>query len=113
MTQQQIELFIASHPGMFPPAAMLRIYQMLQDAPESKNLILQSLDFKNPTAALILSLLLGYLGIDRFYIGDIGQGVGKLLTGGGCGVWTIIDWFLITDAARQKNLTLLCQACSY
>ncbi len=113
MTQQQIELFIASHPGMFPPAAMPRIYQMLQDAPESKNLILQSLDFKNPTAALILSLLLGYLGIDRFYIGDIGQGVGKLLTGGGCGVWTIIDWFLITDAARQKNLTLLCQACSY
>ena len=30
-------------------------------------------------------------------------GVGKLLTCGGCGIWSIVDWFLIMDATRQSN----------
>src|SRR5262245_31439407 len=61
---------------------------------------------KNPTTALILGLFLGTLGIDRFYVGSIGLGVGKLLTGGGLGIWTIIDWFLIRGAARKKNMRM-------
>lgn len=60
---------------------------------------------KNPTTALILGLFLGMWGVDRFYIGDIGLGVGKLFTLGGLGVWAIIDWFLIMSAARKKNYT--------
>ena len=45
--------------------------------------------------ALLLSILLGGLGIDRFYLGYIGLGILKLLTGGGCGIWWIIDIVLI------------------
>jgi hypothetical protein len=45
--------------------------------------------------ALILAILIGGLGIDRFYLGHIGLGIVKLLTLGGCGVWTIIDVILI------------------
>ena len=113
MIQQQVDLFIASHQGMFPAAMMMQVYDMLSNAPEEKNISLQCIDFKNPTTALLLSIFLGYLGIDRFYLGDIMQGVGKLITGGGCGVWTVIDWFLIMDAARNKNFQLLSQARSY
>ena len=58
---------------------------------------------KDPTAALLLSIFLGVLGVDRFYIGDIGLGVAKLLTGGGFFIWGIIDWFLIRNAAAAKN----------
>ena len=43
----------------------------------------------------------GYLGIDRFLIGDTGLGIAKLLTCGGLGVWTIIDWFLIMGATSE------------
>ena len=57
--------------------------------------------------SLIISLFLGYLGIDRFIIGDIGMGIGKLLTGGGCGIWSIVDWFLIMKATKEKNLQKL------
>ncbi|MFN3640643.1 MAG: TM2 domain-containing protein, partial [Flavobacterium sp.] len=44
------------------------------------------------------------LGVDRFYIGDTGMGVGKLLTCGGLGIWAIVDWFLIMGATREKNM---------
>ena len=113
MIQQKVDLFIASHQGMFPDAMKMQVYDMLSNSPEEKNISLQCIDFKNPTTALLLSIFLGYLGIDRFYLGDIMQGVGKLITGGGCGVWTVIDWFLIMDAARNKNFQLLSQALSY
>jgi hypothetical protein len=50
---------------------------------------------KDWTVALILSALLGTLGVDRFYLGYIGLGILKLVTVGGCGVWWLIDVILI------------------
>ena len=58
---------------------------------------------KDRTLALILSILLGTLGIDRFYIGDMGIGILKLLTAGVCGVLYVIDWFMITGKTDEYN----------
>ena len=76
---------------------------------DSKWSLIQTIQFKDPTTSLIISLLGGSLGIDRFMIGDTGLGVGKLLTCGGLGIWSIIDWFMIMDATREKNMTKLQQ----
>jgi len=76
------------------------------DISESEILALQS-QMKDPLLSILLSIFIGSLGIDRFYIGDVGLGIGKLLTGGGCGIWWLIDIFLIVDATKQKNLELL------
>ena len=40
---------------------------------------------------LIISFLAGYFGLDRFYRGQIGWGVLKLITCGGVGVWYLVD----------------------
>ena len=50
---------------------------------------------KDWTTLLILSVLLGGLGVDRFYAGHIGLGVLKLLTLGACGIWALIDIILV------------------
>ena len=50
---------------------------------------------KNYLVAVLLSLFVGQLGIDRMYLGYVGLGVVKLLTLGGLGVWWLIDLILI------------------
>ena len=50
---------------------------------------------KSWLTTLLLSIFLGGLGIHRFYVGKIGTGIAMLLTGGGCGIWYIIDLIMI------------------
>jgi len=50
---------------------------------------------KSQATAFLLSWLLGSLGIDRFYLGYTGLGIVKLLTFGGCLIWSIIDMVVI------------------
>lgn len=109
MDSQKVDLFIMTNNKFFESYQVPHIRQKLLNADESKWDIIQTLQFKDPTTCLIISLLGGALGIDRFYIGDTGLGVAKLITCGGLGIWTIIDLFLIMGAAREKNISKLQQ----
>lgn len=64
---------------------------------------------KDPVVAILLGVFFGCFGADRFYLGHTGLGVGKLLTFGGCGVWAIVDLFLLSAAADRINLATLAQ----
>lgn len=59
---------------------------------------------KDWTVLLILSLLLGGLGVDHFYTGKIGTGILKLITVGGCGIWALIDIIMVaTGSFKDSN----------
>ena len=94
---------LAINAKYFPAEQVQYIRQRLEALPEQQLSMLYSISFQDPTMLLIISLLGGTLGIDRFLLGQIGLGVGKLLTCGGCGIWSIVDLFLIMDATRQSN----------
>jgi len=110
MEAQKVDMFIMMNNKFFESHQIPQIRERLINLDDSKWALIQTLQFKDPTTSLIVSLLGGSLGIDRFMIGDTGMGVGKLLTCGGLGIWTIIDWFLIMGATREKNMTKLQQA---
>lgn len=104
MESQKVDMFLMTNSKFFESHHLNTIRERLLTMDDSKWPVISTLQFKDPTTSLIVSLLAGSLGIDRFIIGDTGLGVGKLLTCGGLGVWAIVDWFLIQGATREKNL---------
>lgn len=103
MEQNKIDMYIMSNSKYFPAEKIMYLKEKLKDVDESKFALLSTVEFKDPTTMLLISIFLGSLGVDRFMLGDTGLGVLKLLTGGCCGVLTIIDWFSISKKAKEKN----------
>ncbi|MBQ8259250.1 MAG: TM2 domain-containing protein [Clostridia bacterium] len=103
MEQQKVDMYIMSNQKYFPAEKIVYLKEKLMAMDESKFALLSSIEFKDPTTILIISLFLGTLGIDRFMVKDTGLGILKLLTGGLCGILTIIDWFTIQKKAKDVN----------
>ena len=103
MDQQKIDMFIMTNQKYFPAEKIVFLKEKLRTIDETKFTLISTVDFKDPTTLLLVSIFLGCFGIDRFMIGDTGMGILKLLTGGCCGILTIIDWFTISNKAKEVN----------
>jgi TM2 domain-containing membrane protein YozV len=60
-------------------------------------------DGKSQLVALILAIFVGVIGIHRFYLGYTTYGILQLLTGGGCGIWALIDLIRIATGDLKPN----------
>lgn len=107
MKNSTVDTFLISSSKYFPEEDLPSIREQLLQLDESKLSHLFTAGFKDPQTSIIISVLAGPLGIDRFYIGDTGLGILKLITCGGFGIWTVIDWFLIMNTTKQTNLRKL------
>jgi len=58
----------------------------------------------NWTLTLVMSIIFGSLGVDRFIMGHIGLGILKLITFGGFGVWWLVDVILIATKYKFSNV---------
>ena len=109
MDQQKVDMFLMSYGKYFNAYSLGQIRDQLLKVDDSRLVMLQAANIKDPTMALIISVVGGSLGIDRFFIGDTGLGIAKLLTCGGLFLWTVIDWFLIMGRTREVNLQRIMQ----
>lgn len=105
--RQKVDMFLMCNQKYFPASKMVYLKEKLYNLTEEKFAMLSMVEFKDPTTLLIVSLLLGSLGIDRFMLKDTGMGVLKLLTGGCCGILMIIDWFSVQNKAKENNFNEL------
>jgi TM2 domain-containing membrane protein YozV len=107
MEQQKVDMFLMTQGKYFEGYQLHAIREQLIKLDDSKFIMLQAANLKDPTTTLIISIVGGSLGIDRFFLGDTGLGIAKLLTCGGLGIWAIVDWFLIQGRARELNMERL------
>ena len=107
MDTQKVDMFIMTNQKYLPAEKIVFVKQKLMEADESKFALVSAIDFKEPTTILLISIFLGALGIDRFMLGDTGLGILKLLTGGVCGIMTIVDWFTVSKKAKEVNYNSL------
>jgi TM2 domain-containing membrane protein YozV len=58
----------------------------------------------NWVLTLIMSIIFGGIGVDRFIMGHVGLGILKLITLGGCGIWWLIDLILIATKHEYEGV---------
>lgn len=100
--------FIVMNANKFPRMALPALRQEMQNVAPQTQYQVMSAAYKEPVLAWVLSFFLGMIGVDRFYVGDTGLGIGKLLltifTFGMLGwIWWFVDLFLILNRARRAN----------
>lgn len=107
MDVQKVDMFIMTNQKYLPSERIPMLRERLLAAEENKMAMLSAIEMKDPTTILLVSIFLGSLGIDRFMLGETGMGILKLLTGGCCGILTIIDWFTVQGKAKEANFQKL------
>ena len=107
MEKNKVDMYLTINAKNFKTSDLILMREKLENMSEEKFSALQACELINPSKVCIGSLVAGGLGIDRFLVGDIGLGVLKLITAGGCGIWSIIDWFLIENRAKEKNFEIV------
>ena len=107
MDMQKVDMFVMTNQKYLPAEKIPMLRERLLSADDSKMTMISAVELKDPTTILLVSIFLGSLGIDRFMLGETGMGILKLLTGGCCGILTIIDWFTVQGKAKDANFQKL------
>ena len=107
-----VQQYIMANAKFFPEDSINELRARLSRLSQNQFNAIQGIQLKDPMIMLLLSLFLGNWGVDRFLLKEIGLGVVKLLTCGGCGIWTIIDWFLVMNKTREFNQKLVLDSIS-
>lgn len=104
MTEENVRQVLTSVSGKIPEEKQIFLRNKLASLPDERVDEILCLSLYNPTHILLFSIFFGSLGVDRFVIGDIGVGIGKLLLSWLTAfLWPLIDIFVCYKKAKEKN----------
>lgn len=108
MTRENIHAIMLAVSDFIPQEQVLYLRNQLEKADDRCYDSFITIKLKSPVTTILFSVFLGCLGVDRFYIGDTGLGVAKLLLSWlTAGIWPLIDIFLCYKKVKQKNISKL------
>ena len=102
--EERVRYWLSLNASKLPEAQIPYMKEKMMTMSDAEFERISYLNLTDPTLMLIISIFFGSLGVDRFALGDVGLGLGKLLTCGGCYIWWIVDLFHIMDATKEKNM---------
>ncbi len=85
-----------------PELGAVELGQMTRGLDDTKKLIFNQ-QYSSVRKDSGTGILLAFLGWDRFWLGDIGLGIIKYITAGGCGIWWLVDLFTIKSRCDAYN----------
>lgn len=108
--KKRVQYFLVENRQKLPRNRFNDIREELLALNERQMENVEYIAFKDPSIMLLISVFAGYLGVDRFMLGDTTNGIFKLLLTCCCGVgviWWLIDLFKVTDMTINYNYKLL------
>lgn len=108
-----VQNYLMANAKNLPEVSIEEIRAKLSSLSQEEFNRVQVVPLKDTLVIFLLSLFLGYYGVDRFMLGQVGLGILKLLTGGGCGIWWLIDLFLIMEETKKTNYEKIMLAMPY
>lgn len=102
--KQTINQFLLTNGKMFSSTDLIEVKKQLESLTPEQIQSLSAVEFLDPTINLLVSVVAGGFGADRFLIGQTDKAILKLVTLGGLGVWWIVDWFQIQDLTMKSNM---------
>ena len=115
-TDKRVQRFLVENRKNLPQKRMEEIRQMLTGLNNEQWDNVEYIVFKDPTLMLVISVLIGEFGVDRFMLGDVKNGAIKLLLTIFCLVgliWWIIDIFKVNEMTLDYNYRLLKDTLKY
>ena len=103
MDTNKIYMFFVANGKKLPAEKAVLIREKMAQIDDSRYATISSVELKDPTTMLLVSIFLGELGVDRFMLGETGMGILKLLTAGLCGILWLIDLIGITKKVKEYN----------
>ena len=107
---QKVQSFLALNRKFLPQECFDELRSQLLNINKNQWATVEHLKFKDPSTVLIVSILVGWIGIDRFMLEDTLNGVLKIVLTCLCGlgfIWWLIDLFLIQNITLKYNYKLL------
>ena len=102
--KQVINQFLLTNGKMFSSTDLIEVKKQLESLTPEQIQLLSAVEFLDPTINLVVSVVAGGFGADRFLIGQTDKAILKLVTLGGLGIWWIVDWFQIQDLTMKSNM---------